>query len=112
VSTPEATIAPATHLGPQPAAGLRVALLNPCFWPEVRRGSERFARVLADSLIARGHAPRLITSHSGRPRRAVEDGLPVARLWRPPEARLRRRQFEDHLTHVPLAYLELRRGRG
>jgi hypothetical protein len=37
------------------AAGLAVGVLTPCFWPEVRRGTERFARELADGLIARGH---------------------------------------------------------
>ena len=37
------------------AALVHVALLNPVFWPEVRRGSERFARELADGLLARGH---------------------------------------------------------
>jgi glycosyltransferase involved in cell wall biosynthesis len=89
---------------------LRVALLSPCFWPEVRRGSERFVRELADGLIARGHEPRLITSHPGRPSRVVEDGLPVVRHWRPPGRRLRAREFEDHLTHVPFSYLELRAG--
>ena len=60
----------------------------------------------ATGLLARGHAPRLITSHPGRPRardrgRAARD----PRLPRPPEARLRRRMFEDHLTHVPFTYL-------
>jgi phosphatidylinositol alpha-mannosyltransferase len=89
---------------------LKVALLSPCFWPEVRRGSERFVRELADGLLARGHEPRLITSHRGRPSRAVEDGLPIARHWRPPSARLRAREFEDHITHVPFSYLELRAG--
>jgi phosphatidyl-myo-inositol alpha-mannosyltransferase len=89
---------------------LRVALLSPCFWPEVRRGSERFVRELADGLIARGHAPRLITSHPGRPTRTVEDGLAIVRHWRPPARRLRAREFEDHLTHVPFSYLELRAG--
>jgi glycosyltransferase involved in cell wall biosynthesis len=89
---------------------LRVAFLSPCFWPEVRRGSERFVRELADGLIARGHAPRLITSHAARTSRAVEDGLPVVRHWRPPAGRLRLREFEDHLTHVPFSYLELRAG--
>jgi glycosyltransferase involved in cell wall biosynthesis len=56
---------------PEPAddAELRVALLNPCYWPEVRRGSERFARELADGLLSRGRHPSLITSHPGRPRR-------------------------------------------
>ena len=43
----------------------RIALLSPCFWPEVRRGGERFTRELADGLLARGHHPELITSHPG-----------------------------------------------
>ena len=70
---------------------LRVALLNPCFFPEVRRGSERIVRELADDLLERGHLPRLITSHPGRPSRSVEQGLPVIRHWRPFEEALLRR---------------------
>jgi glycosyltransferase involved in cell wall biosynthesis len=90
---------------------VRVALLNPVFWPEVRRGSERFARELADGLIARGHQVRLLTSHAGRTRTDVEDGLEVVRSWRPPiEGRLRRRLYEEHLAHLPFQYLALRRG--
>jgi glycosyltransferase involved in cell wall biosynthesis len=87
---------------------LRVALLNPCYWPEVRRGSERFARELADGLLSRGEEPTLITSHPGRPRRSVEDGLRVLRLPRPPQRWLVRRGYESYLTHVPLSYLALR----
>jgi glycosyltransferase involved in cell wall biosynthesis len=90
---------------------LRVGLLTPCFWPEVRRGTERFARELGDGLLARGHRPRLITSHRGGPSRRVEDGLPVVRLPRPPDGRLRRRWYEEHLTHAPLSYAVLRTGR-
>ncbi len=86
----------------------RVALLNPCYWPEVRRGSERFARELADGLLARGEEPTLITSHPGRPRRSREDGLRVIRLPRPPQRWLVRRGYESYLTHVPLSYLALR----
>jgi glycosyltransferase involved in cell wall biosynthesis len=89
---------------------VRVALLNPRFWPETRRGSERFARELADGLTARGHEARLITSHRGWPGTRLEDGLEVVRVWRPPDARLRRRLFEDHLTHLPLSYVALARG--
>jgi len=89
--------------------GLRVALLSPCTWPEVRRGAERMFRDLAAGLIARGHEPRLLTSHPGWPRTSVEDGLMVTRHWRPPDARLTRRGWEEHLTHVPASFLSLRR---
>ena len=89
---------------------LRVALLNPCYWPEVRRGNERFARELADGLIERGHRPRLITSHPGLPSYKVEDGMPVIRSWRPPEGRLRRRMLDEYMTHAPFSYLVLRAG--
>ncbi|HEX4106508.1 MAG TPA: glycosyltransferase family 4 protein [Solirubrobacteraceae bacterium] len=90
---------------------MRVALLNPCFWPEVRRGSERFADELARALMARGHVqPRLIVSHPGPPTRRVEDGLTIVRVPRPPDRRLRRRCFEDHLTHVPFSYAALLAG--
>jgi glycosyltransferase involved in cell wall biosynthesis len=89
---------------------LRVALLSPCYWPECRRGTERFTRELADGLLARGQRPRLITSHPGRPRRTVEDGLEVVRLPRPPDGPLLRRGFEPYLTHVPLSYGALRAG--
>jgi len=84
---------------------------SPVFWPEARRGSERFLRDLADGLLARGHAPRLVTSHPGPTTRGVEDGLEVTRHWRPPDGRLRRRLFEGHLTHIPLTALDLLRGR-
>lgn len=90
---------------------LRVALLSPCFWPEVRRGGERLVRDLADGLIARGQSPRLITSHPGLPSRSVEDGLPILRLPRPPHGPLLRRMYEPYVTHVPLSYAALRVGR-
>ena len=89
---------------------LRVDLLSPSYWPEVRRGTERFARDLSDGLIARGHRPRLLTSHPGPPSTTREDGLVVRRNWRPPEAWLERLGFERHLMHAPAAYASLRRG--
>ncbi len=94
------------------ALGLKVAFLNPCYWPEVRRGSERMIRELSDELLARGHHPRLVTSHPGPGTRTVEDGLEVIRHRRPPPSpeRLRRHGFEDYVTHAPLSYLSLRRG--
>jgi glycosyltransferase involved in cell wall biosynthesis len=89
---------------------IRVDLLTPCFWPEVRRGTERFTRELADGLIDRGHRPRLITSHPGPLTRTVEDHLPIVRVPRPPDGRLRRRLWEDYVTHIPLSYAALRSG--
>ncbi|MDQ6779231.1 MAG: glycosyltransferase family 4 protein, partial [Actinomycetota bacterium] len=94
----------------EPVRSLRVALLSPCFWPEVRRGGERFTRELADALLARGHRPQLITSHPGAPRRTVEEGLPILRLPRPPSGRRLRLMFEPYVTHVPLSYAALRVG--
>jgi glycosyltransferase involved in cell wall biosynthesis len=88
----------------------RVALLSPTYWPEVRRGTERFAHEVGLGLTERGDEVTLITSHKGRPTTASEDGMHVIRNWRPPDGRLRRRMFEDHLTHVPFAYRSLRRG--
>lgn len=93
--------------GPKP---LQIGLLSPCYWPEVRRGTERFARELATGLLARGQQPSLITSHRGMPSRAIEDGLPVLRRPRPPHRLLERAGFENYLTHVPMSYLALRRG--
>jgi phosphatidylinositol alpha-mannosyltransferase len=89
---------------------VRIALLHPAFWPEVRRGGERYVRDLADELIRRGHQPHLITSHPGRPGRGFEDGLEITRNWRPPERWLRRRGFDDYLSHVPFSYATLKRG--
>jgi glycosyltransferase involved in cell wall biosynthesis len=88
----------------------RVALLNFAFWPEVQRGSERIVHDLAVDLVARGHRPRLITSHRGPSQTTTEDGFEIVRNRRPPEAPLRLRRFQDNLTHVPLSYLTLQRG--
>jgi glycosyltransferase involved in cell wall biosynthesis len=89
---------------------LRVALLTPRFWPEVRRGGERFVRELADGLIAAGHRPRLITSHRAAPRRTVDGGLPVLRVPRPPLGPLGR-HVEEFSSHAPLSWIALRAGR-
>jgi glycosyltransferase involved in cell wall biosynthesis len=74
------------------------------------RGGERITHELAEGLIADGHHPQLITSHPGRFRRTVEQGLPITRLPRPPQRRLERRMYEPYLTHVPLTYAALRMG--
>jgi glycosyltransferase involved in cell wall biosynthesis len=88
----------------------RVALLNPAFWPEVQRGSERVVHDLAVDLAARGHTTRLITSHPGPSETSELDGFSVVRNRRPPEWPLRLRRFQPHLSHVPLSYRSLRTG--
>ena len=88
---------------------MKVALLTPAYWPEVRRGTERFAHDLGAGLARRGHDVRLITSHRARTTTTREDGMEVTRVRRLPDSRLRRRLFEDHLTHVPFAARALRK---
>jgi phosphatidylinositol alpha-mannosyltransferase len=89
---------------------LRVALLTPAYWPEVRRGTERLVADTAAGLLARGHLPRVATSHPGRPERVTMNGVEVVRSWRPPDGWLERLNLEEHLTHVPFTYLTLLRG--
>jgi glycosyltransferase involved in cell wall biosynthesis len=88
---------------------VNVAILNPVFWPEVRRGSERFAHELATGLNERGHAARIVAAHAGRTADRVEDGVEVTLVPRLPEARLDRRLYEQHLTHIPFTVRELHR---
>jgi glycosyltransferase involved in cell wall biosynthesis len=85
---------------------VNVAILNPVFWPEVRRGSERFAHELATAL---GHDVRIIAGHPGLTQRTTMDGVAVTLVPRLPEGRLDRRLYEQHLTHIPFTLRELRR---
>lgn len=68
------------------------------------------ARDLGVQLAARGHRPRLITTHRGLPQTSYEAGLVVTRNWHTREARLERRGFERDLGQVPSSYLSLLRG--
>jgi glycosyltransferase involved in cell wall biosynthesis len=88
-------------------------MLSPCYWPEVRRGSERMINVLSKELLARGTDVRLITSAPQRTAtRDVEHGLPILRLPRPPDRRFERRGYEHYVSHLPLSYAALRAGGG
>src|SRR5829696_7245151 len=80
---------------------MRIALLNPTYWPEVRRGTERLVHDLGLALGRSGHEVTVLTSHRGRPSVAVEDGLRVVRSPRAPSGRLARRGFEHHLLNGP-----------
>lgn len=89
------------------AEPLRVAMLNFCYWPEVRRGTERVMHDVATGLAGRGHRAQIVTSHPRMPSRRVEDGVEVVRNWRPPDLPLRIRKIGDNLTHLPFSYRSL-----
>jgi glycosyltransferase involved in cell wall biosynthesis len=88
---------------------MRVALLTPSYWPEVRRGSERLVHDLGAALMARDHEVTVLTSHRARRSVAIEDGMRVVRAWRPPELP-GLATHELHLLNVPNAFLGLLRG--
>jgi glycosyltransferase involved in cell wall biosynthesis len=83
---------------------MRLGLVHPTYWPEVRRGSERIINGLASYLARRGHEVTVLTGHRSRPAKSREDGFTVVRGWRPP-ARLRPRGTEPGTEHAPLAVL-------
>ena len=88
---------------------MRIALLHPTYWPEVRRGSERLVHDLGTELAARGHEVTVLTTHEARPETASEDGMRVVRRWRPPFLRPLR-WYEDHIANAPTTIWSLRRG--
>jgi glycosyltransferase involved in cell wall biosynthesis len=88
---------------------MRVTLLNPTYWPEVRRGSERLAHDLGVALAGRGHRVRLITAHPGAREVAIEDGVEVVRGRRWPEVPGLTWYYDEHLTAAPSTLLELAR---
>jgi glycosyltransferase involved in cell wall biosynthesis len=88
---------------------MRIALMHPTYWPEVRRGSERLIHDLGAGLAARGHDVTLITSHPGSTSVASEDGFEVIRNRRLPLLRPLR-WYEDHIINAPAAGYRLWRG--
>lgn len=88
---------------------MRIALLQPTYWPEVRRGSERLAHDLGVTLVARGHEVTLLTSHRGWPGTIQEEGMKVRRGWRPPE-RGPLGWYEHHVANIPNALAGILRG--
>ncbi len=79
---------------------MRIALLQPTYWPEVRRGAERLVHDLGAALAGRGHEVTLLTTHPGRTRSAQEDGMTVVRAFRPPSPPPLG-WYEDHLAGLP-----------
>lgn len=88
---------------------MRIALLQPSYWPEVRRGTERVVHDLGTRLAQRGHDVTLITSHAGPGTLAIEDGIKVVRTRRPPRPAALR-WYEDHIESTPVMLRELLRG--
>jgi phosphatidylinositol alpha-mannosyltransferase len=88
---------------------MRIALLHPTYWPEVRRGSERVVHDLGVNLAARDHEVTLITSHRGRPRTTIEEGMRVIRARRPPTPP-GSGVYDYHLVNAPNVAVHLRRG--
>ena len=86
---------------------MRVALLHPTYWPEVRRGAERLVHDLGVWLTGQGHEVTVLTTHRGGGSTDHEDGLKVVRGWRPPDRLLQRRAYEDFLGTVPSQALAL-----
>lgn len=89
---------------------LRIALLHHRYGSPPRDGAERHVRELAGALHAAGHRPEVVSSHGGATRRSVEDGLPVTRCRRPPDAQLRWRGFSGPLTQLPFTLRTLLSG--
>ncbi len=85
--------------GPVTSTPLSVALLAPRMLPVVQD--------LGVALVPLGVRPRVITSHRGRYRRSVEEGVPVTRHWRPPETPWALRNFERGFSHLPFTYASL-----
>ena len=88
---------------------MRIALAHPLYWPEVRRGSERVVHDLGTGLAARGHEVTVLTTHPGRSTEAVEGGVRVRRLSRPPPLP-GLGLYELYLETIPRLAWELRRG--
>ena len=58
---------------------LRVAVVHPFSWPEVRRGGERLLHDLAWYLTSEGHRVDVVTGTAGPPSTTVVDGVTVRR---------------------------------
>lgn len=89
---------------------MRIALLHPTYWPEVRRGAERLVHDLAGWLASAGHDVTILTTHRAPGTEDVEDGFRVRRSWRPPDRLMRRRAYEDYLGTVPVQIRDLLNG--
>lgn len=89
---------------------MRIAILHPTYWPEVRRGSERMTHDLAAALAGRGHQVTVLTGTRGPTTYSIEDGFRVVRRRRLPEGLPLVRAYEHHVTGIPNSIRGLVRG--
>jgi glycosyltransferase involved in cell wall biosynthesis len=89
---------------------VRIAHVNPTYWPEVMRGTERLVHDLATAQAAAGHEVTILTSRRGASKVSEEDGVRVVRRRRLPEPPPLR-WYELHLVNVPRVIAGLVRGR-
>jgi len=76
---------------PRICARMKVAIVHPTTWPQVRRGTERFMNELAAFLARRGHQPKIVSSRPGGREIRTEGGFVTDQhrsLWYPWMARL------------------------
>ncbi|HZT64250.1 MAG TPA: glycosyltransferase family 4 protein [Acidimicrobiales bacterium] len=90
---------------------LRVALVHPFSWPEVRRGGERLLHDLAWYLQSAGHHVEVVTAATGEPVTEEVDGVVFRRLRLPRPAVLERRGLGPIDTFGAPALLALARRR-
>jgi glycosyltransferase involved in cell wall biosynthesis len=83
--------------------------LSTCYWPEVRRGTERLVHDLATGLASRGWEARIVAGHAGPTSRAFEDGVQVVRRHRLSERVPRLFGYPEPVGHLPGTWSELRR---
>ena len=90
---------------------MRLGVVHPTVWPEVRRGTERFIHEYANYMAGRGHEVTVLAAsddgaHVRRERNYVVEYR--RRLWRPSWAKLGLYEYHVFAASVPCAV----RGRG
>lgn len=79
---------------------MRIALVHPYLWTEVRRGGERYLGDLAWYLAGAGHDVEVHTTATGGGWRGVVDGIPVRASRRLRHGRLRRAGIDEVQTQA------------
>jgi len=91
-------------------SALKIALVHPFSWPEVRRGGERYLADLQWYLVRAGHRVEVITGTAGRTGRSRSGATTTHRLRHIRSTRLARRGYAEAETFGARAFpLLLRR---